>query len=101
MKRVATAVVLGLFAVYSIFFAPPWLFIGIVAMMACLCYYEFAGIARTAGISGSFWTGYVAGIIAIARPEAIPILTLILLAVSLTCSDLRDSLLFAATSLLA
>src|SRR5262249_41166988 len=101
MKRVATAVVLALFAIYSIFFAPPWLFIGIVAMMACLCYYEFAAIAQTAGIHGSFWTGYVAGVIAIARPDPIPIRTPALLAVSLTCTDLRDSLAFAATTLLA
>lgn len=100
MKRVATALVLAVIAIYSIFFAPSWLFAIVVAAMACACYSEFAGIAAANGVHGPLWLGYLAGLIAMWRPEALPILVIVLLAIALNLEDLSHVLGFVGTTAL-
>jgi phosphatidate cytidylyltransferase len=101
MKRVITAVCLALFAIYSIFFAPQPLFALIVAAMALLCWHEFAAIASASGVRGPLVLVYGAGLIAMWRPESLPLLTILLLAAALSLPDLSKSLAFAATCVLA
>jgi phosphatidate cytidylyltransferase len=101
MKRVITAACLALFALYSIFFAPQPVFAVVVATMAFLCYHEFAGIASANGVDGPLRLVYGAGLIAMWRPDALPLLTLALLALSLRSRDLGKSMSFAGVSVLA
>jgi phosphatidate cytidylyltransferase len=101
MKRVITAVLLAAFALYSIFLAPPLVFAAVVAMMAFLCYQEFAGIAAASGVEGPLKFVYAAGLLVMWRPESLPLVTLLLLALSLRSRDLNKSLGFAGASVLA
>lgn len=101
MKRVATAAVLAAFALWSIFFSPQIAFIVIASMMACLCYSEFAGIARAHGINGPLTAVYAAGLIVMWRVEALPVLTVVLLIASLRVAELRSALLFSGAAVLA
>jgi phosphatidate cytidylyltransferase len=66
MKRVVTAIFLGPTAVYSALFAPWWLCFVVIAIVALLCFREYAAI------TGAFAPlGYVAGILILAsRYEA-------------------------------
>lgn len=100
MKRVLTALVLIPFALYSIYWAPHWIFVGIVFAMAALCYHEFAGLADASGVKGPLWVGFVAGAIAMWRPDAISLIVLTLLTLSLSLRDLRSSIGFAGAVLL-
>ncbi len=58
MKRIATAFVLVPIAVYGTLFAPRWLFIGIVAIVALLAFREYATITKSFAP-----LGFVAGIL--------------------------------------
>jgi phosphatidate cytidylyltransferase len=100
MKRVVTAVLLAAFALYSIFLAPQPVFAVVVAMMAFLCYHEFAGIAAASGVEGPLRLVYAAGLIVMWRPESLPLVTVLLLALSLRSPDLSKSLGFAGASVL-
>ena len=100
MKRVLTALVLALVAFYSIFLAPPMVFAAVVAAMAILCYSEFAGIAKANGVEGPLWLGYAAGLIAMWRPDTLPILVVVLLTASLKLADLSKVMGFVGTTAL-
>lgn len=100
MKRVATSVVLALFALYSIFVASDPVFAAIVGTMASLCYYEYAGIVKATGIEGPLWAGYAAGLVAMARPDAIPLLAPAVLALALRSRNLSKALLSAGVLVL-
>jgi phosphatidate cytidylyltransferase len=100
MKRIVTAVLLAAFALYSIFLAPQPVFAVIVAMMAFLCYHEFAGIASASGVDGPLNVVYVAGLLVMWRPELLAIVTVLLLALSLRSRDLSKSLGFAGAAVL-
>jgi hypothetical protein len=50
MKRVLTASALIPFALYAIYWAPQYVFIAIVLLMALLCYREFDGLVAAHGI---------------------------------------------------
>src|SRR6202034_2256574 len=61
MKRVVTALFLVPIAVYAALFAPWWILFAVVAIVAILCFREYASI------TGSFAPlGYVAGILILA-----------------------------------
>ena len=82
MKRVLTALVLFPFAIYAIFFAPPPVFIGIVVLMAVLCYYEYATIVS------AHWIGYPIGLLVILNFPYARLLGLVLLTVALAEREL-------------
>lgn len=100
MKRILTALALAAFALYSIFLAPQPVFGFVVAMMAFLCYHEFAGIAAASGVEGPLTLVYAAGLVAMWRPDTLPLLTVVLLVASLRSRDLSKSLGFAGASVL-
>lgn len=101
MKRVLTAAVLAVFALWTIFLSPQLAFLAITAIVACLCYSEFLNIARAHGVEGPLLLVYPAGLAAMVRVDALPILTLILLIAALRVSHLRNALGFAGSSVLA
>jgi phosphatidate cytidylyltransferase len=83
MKRVFTALLLVPVAVYAVLFAPWWIFTAVVAVFACLCFYEYAHITESFAP-----LGFVAGItVLLARPQDIPTV-LILTALAGLCLPL-------------
>jgi phosphatidate cytidylyltransferase len=83
MKRVLTAILLVPVAVYSVLFAPWWVFTSVVAVFACLSFYEYAKI------TGAFFPlGLVAGLVVLMAPvPSIPIV-LFLTALAALCLPL-------------
>jgi phosphatidate cytidylyltransferase len=100
MKRVLTASVLFPLAIYSIFWAPYWIFVGIVALFAVLCYHEYAGIVAAHGIEGPLWLGHVTGLVLLANPEPGRLLVLIALTVALGIRNVAAFLPFSAAVIL-
>jgi len=83
MKRVATAILLVPIAVYSVLFAPGQIFTAVVALVACLCFHEYARI------TGSFAPlGFVAGLALLVAPPPIAMLTLFVAALAAMCLPL-------------
>lgn len=77
MKRILTALVLVPVTVYTVLFAPWPLFLSVVALIASLCFSEYAAI------TGSFApVGYVAGLLILVAPPAETTLILILCALA-------------------
>jgi phosphatidate cytidylyltransferase len=97
MKRILTALVLIPFALYAIFWAPHWLFVVIVALMATACYHEFAGISAATGAPGPLWIGFPLGYLFLFDPGTIRFLPLIALTLALRLADLSKVLAFAAS----
>lgn len=62
MKRVLTAAALIPVVVWVVLFANLWVFIGVVALVACLSYYEYNSIAGTYGFGEPGILGYVGGL---------------------------------------
>lgn len=100
MKRVVTSVFLGAFALWSIFLAPPYVFIAVVVLMACLCYHEYAGITLASGVEGAVNLGFAAGLIAMYRLDTLPLLAIGLMTFALGSRDLSKALGFAAATIL-
>ncbi len=65
MARVVTALFLVPIAVYSALFAPWWFFFAVIAIVALLCFREYALISESFAP-----LGYVAGILILARARA-------------------------------
>ncbi len=65
MKRVLTALVLVPVAVYSVLFAPPVVFLGVIVLFAVSCFREYATITRSFAP-----LGYVAGLLILALPPS-------------------------------
>jgi phosphatidate cytidylyltransferase len=83
MKRVLTAILLVPIAVYSILFAPWWIFTGMVTLFACLSFYEYARIT-----GASVVLGLIAGLALLLAPLASLPLILILAALAALCLPL-------------
>ncbi|HEX4277733.1 MAG TPA: phosphatidate cytidylyltransferase [Bryobacteraceae bacterium] len=80
MKRVITAFFLVPIAVYTALFAPWWLVVIVVGLVALLAFREYAAI------TGSFAPlGYVAGILILVAPQHETILLMILSALAAMC----------------
>jgi phosphatidate cytidylyltransferase len=80
MKRVITAFFLVPIAVYTALFAPWWLVVIVVGLVAVLAFREYAAI------TGSFAPlGYVAGILILVAPQHETILLMILSALAAMC----------------
>jgi phosphatidate cytidylyltransferase len=63
MRRVLTALVLIPLVVYVVFFANAWVFAGVVAAVACLCFCEYRQLAGAYGFGAPHWLGYIAGVL--------------------------------------
>ena len=95
MSRVLTGLGLMAFAFYAIFWSHPWVFVGIVAMMAIGCYREFVTIANAQGELGPLNSGYVIGLLYIIDPSLSRLLAVLVLMVALRLADFRKSAYFA------
>jgi phosphatidate cytidylyltransferase len=83
MKRVITALFLVPIAVYSALFAPWWLFVAVIAMVALLCFREYAEITQSFAP-----LGYVAGLLILIAPQHETILLILLSALAAMCLTL-------------
>jgi len=100
MKRVLTALLLVPIAVYSVLFAPAPVFITIVALVALLCFHEYAGIT---GIFAP--AGYVAGLIVLLAPLAtlfplFVVITLVAMCIPLVSTSLEQAFIRASALVL-
>jgi phosphatidate cytidylyltransferase len=83
MKRILTAFILVPVTVYTVLFAPEFVFLAVVAIIASLCFKEYATI------TGSFAPlGFVAGLLILIAPPAETTLILILSAFAALCLPL-------------
>jgi phosphatidate cytidylyltransferase len=70
MKRLLTALLLIPTVLYVVYLGPPWLLFGVTALVALICYSEYAGIAAGYGITKPGPVGYAAGLLVLAmRPQ--------------------------------
>jgi phosphatidate cytidylyltransferase len=83
MKRVVTALFLVPIAVYSALFAPWWLFAAAIAVVALICFHEYALITQSFAP-----LGYVAGLLVLIAPQHETILLIILSALAAMCLTL-------------
>lgn len=98
MKRVVTALFLVPIAVYAALFAPWWIFFAVIAIVAILCFREYAAI------TGSFAPlGYAAGILILIAPQHeaqyAPLLPIVLSTLAAMCLMLFRNSLAQASSL--
>jgi len=63
MKRVLTAAALVPIIVYTVLFANFWIFLGVLATVAVLCYYEYDGVAAAYGFGRPGPVGYGVGLL--------------------------------------
>jgi phosphatidate cytidylyltransferase len=87
MTRILTAAALIPIAAYAVFWANHWVFVAVVAAVACLCYREYATIAASSGFGKPGILGYALGLamLVYSGDAALPFLatSLVLLAWSL------------------
>jgi len=106
MKRILTALVLFPLITYVVVWSPYWAVVGTTALVALLCYYEYAGIAAAyqAGELGPL--GYGAGLLILVLPGndqalvTVVAVSLIALSLALRADDLRGGIVRAAFLLL-
>ncbi len=101
MKRFLTAAALVPAVVWVVLFANLWVFLGVVALVSCLSYYEYSSIAGAYGFGNPGWLGYLAGLLLLLVPgKEIWLLPVALAAVALVAAmrapDLAHSLPRAA-----
>jgi len=97
MKRILTALALVPFGIYTALFAPWWLFLAAVAVVALQCFREYAQIMQSFAP-----LGYIAGALLLIAPQREWILLVILsclgaMCLPLTAPDLERGVLRAAT----
>jgi phosphatidate cytidylyltransferase len=66
MKRVLTALALIPIVVWVVLWADPWVFLAVLAAVACLCYREYDAIAAGYGFGAPGIVGYGAGLLLLA-----------------------------------
>src|SRR5260370_10414783 len=92
MKRILTAFLLVPITIYTVLFAPWPVFVAVVAIVASLCFREYAAI------TGAFAPlGYVAGLLVLVAPPAETTLLLFLTALAALCLPLSIASLDNAT----
>ena len=100
MKRVATALLLLPIAIYSVLFAPVLVFVAVVALVAILCFHEYAVITEIFAPAG-----YVAGLIVLLAPlgKLFPlfvVITLIAMCLPLVSTSLEQGFIRASALVL-
>ncbi len=103
MKRVLTGLVLIPIFTYSAVWAPVWLFLLVLSVVALLCFWEFCGIVAAHGIDRPGPPAFAAGLVLMVAPAELVIptlLTLVLLALSLRSRTLPEMLPSAGAAVL-
>ncbi|MGA2135877.1 MAG: phosphatidate cytidylyltransferase [Bryobacteraceae bacterium] len=102
MKRVLTALVLIPLIVYVVLWSPAWAVLAVTALVALLCYHEYAGIAAVYHGGSPGPVGYGAGLLVLALPGegqaliAVVAIALIGLSLALRADDLRAGIVRTA-----
>ncbi len=100
MKRVLTAAALIPPVAYVVFWGPQWLFLAVLATVALLSYYEYAGIAAHFGAGALHPVAYAGGLALLLIPAepwlALVLLALVALGVSMRAESLAAALPGAA-----
>jgi phosphatidate cytidylyltransferase len=104
MKRALTAAVLIPFILYVVFLGPSWLVVGVTALVAVICYSEYAGIAAAYGLEKLGPVGYAAGLLVLLmKPQdghlIFTIVALIALALAMRVSEFSKAMPQAAALL--
>lgn len=76
MTRVITALVLVPATIFLIFQAHPWAFFTAVAVVAALCYREYADLVSRHGLQVFGPVGYAAGVGLLVTPQPFPVIVL-------------------------
>ena len=92
MKRILTALVLIPAIVYTVLWAPQWLFLLVVSAIAAMCFREFAGIAAAHGLRVPLPVGLAAGLVVLLAPRADTLFFALLAMVALALILPRDDL---------
>ncbi|MEI9976182.1 MAG: phosphatidate cytidylyltransferase [Ignavibacteriota bacterium] len=104
MKRLLTALALIPIVTWVILSANSRVFLAVLATVALLCYYEYAGIAESYGFGRLNVLGYAAGMVVLVwQGEAWPLVTgtaLLALALAMRADDLAKTLPRAALLLI-
>jgi phosphatidate cytidylyltransferase len=109
MKRVLTALLLIPIFLVVILWAPPdppqkWLFPTVAAIVAVLCFREYANIVALHHIAKPGLFGYVAGLLLLLLPDKDPaffvLIAILAMALALRSRDLTETLPYAAALLL-
>lgn len=98
MKRVVTALLLLPLALYGTFFAQQPVFIAIVALVALICYYEYAGITEAHGLDRPGWWVYGAALFVLWNPAVLVLIGIVVLALALRLPKLSSVLPSAAAA---
>jgi phosphatidate cytidylyltransferase len=92
MKRLLTALALIPAITYVVLWANYWVFLGVLTVVALLCYHEYTGIAEGYGFGRLSLFGYAAGVLLLVwQAEAWPLITVIAL-VALAAAMRADNL---------
>lgn len=104
MKRVITALILIPLVTYVVLWAPQWVFLAVVAIVALLCFHEYSGIVAGHGIERPGPVGYAAGLLILLVHSneilVVTLLALLALTLALRAGDLAKGLPGAAALLL-
>ena len=86
MNRLLTALALIPTVTYVVLWANYWVFLGVLAAVALLCYYEYAGVAAGYGFGALSPMGYGAGLLLLVwQGETWPLVTVIGLVALANC----------------
>jgi phosphatidate cytidylyltransferase len=104
MKRLLTALALIPAITYVVLWANYWVFLGVLMVVALLCYYEYTGIAAGYGFGRLSLFGYAGGVLLLVwQAETWPLITviaLVALADAMQADDLAKTLPRAALLLM-
>src|SRR3954451_9585822 len=98
-KRVLTTLALIPFAIYTIFFGPPWFFNAVVAGMSIACYFEFSDLVAANGVEPPGFFGLM-GLAMLLDAAWIRIIALLAFVLSLRFADLKKALPYAGALVL-
>jgi phosphatidate cytidylyltransferase len=100
MKRVLTALALIPTVAWVVLWANSWIFLAVLATVACLCYREYNAIAADYGFGAPGVAGYGAGLLLLFAPDvpwfAVVILALVILVMVMRVENLAHALPRAA-----
>jgi phosphatidate cytidylyltransferase len=104
MKRVLTALALIPTVGWIVLWANSWIFLAVLAAVACLCYREYNDIAADYGFGAPGVAGYGAGLLLLFAPDvpwiAVVLLTLVILVMVMREENLAHALPRAALLLI-
>ncbi len=104
MKRVLTSLVLIPLITYVMLWAPLPVFLAVLALIAGLCFYEYAGLVSAHSIPPPGVFGYAAGLTLLLLPDTqsaiLALVVILALALSLRVRDLSEALPYAGALVL-